>query len=113
SGTGSDGSRGIKQVHEAGGLIIVQDEETAQFNGMPLAAIDTGVVDLILPPQTIPAALRNHACESGGSPTPRSPAEKFPALEEGVERIIRLLHSEYGIDFNDYKVSTVMRRTER
>ena len=50
SGTGSDGSRGIRAIHEAGGWVIVQSEETAKFNGMPRIAIETGVVDLVLSP---------------------------------------------------------------
>ena len=48
SGTGSDGSRGIRAVHEAGGLVIVQDPFTAQFDGMPKSALDTGMTDLTL-----------------------------------------------------------------
>src|SRR3954462_11460813 len=48
SGTGSDGSRGIRAVHEAGGLVAAQTEDSAKFDGMPRSAVDTGVVDVVL-----------------------------------------------------------------
>src|SRR5690242_9243434 len=57
SGGGSDGSRGICHVHDAGGLVLAQDLESAQFDGMPRAAIDTGVVNHVLPPQDMPRLL--------------------------------------------------------
>src|SRR6185312_2806415 len=65
SGTGSDGSRGIRYVHDAGGLVIVQEAATAQFDGMPRSAIDSGVADHVLPPAAIVAALTSHAAEHG------------------------------------------------
>lgn len=57
SGTGSDGARGVQQIHDAGGLVIAQDEATARFDGTPVSAIATGKVDLVLPPPAIAAAL--------------------------------------------------------
>ena len=48
SGTGTDGSRGIRFIHENGGLVLVQQPVSAQFNGMPLMAISTGVADYII-----------------------------------------------------------------
>ncbi|HEX5443309.1 MAG TPA: chemotaxis protein CheB, partial [Pirellulales bacterium] len=60
SGSGSDGSRGIRDIHAAGGLVICESLNTAKFDGMPVNAIDTGVVDLVLPPDQIPQALMNH-----------------------------------------------------
>ncbi len=51
SGGGSDGSRGIRAVHDAGGLVVVQDTESAQFDGMPKTARDAGVADWVLPPR--------------------------------------------------------------
>ena len=77
SGTGSDGSRGLKEIHEAGGLVIVQDPDTSAFDGMPKAALATGLADLVLPPQrcrprscsirTIPSARRSARCGSTSS----------------------------------------------
>src|SRR4051812_10686759 len=61
SGSGSDGSRGIRDVHEAGGLIMVQDPDSAQFDGMPRSARDAGVAHWVLPPSEMPRVLLQHA----------------------------------------------------
>lgn len=112
SGTGSDGSRGVTYVHDAGGLVVVQEEDTAKFDGMPRAAIESGVTDLILPPQAIPAALKKFAHEAI-SPEALANEEIPSTSDQGMEQIFRLLRTGYGIDFTHYKPSTVMRRTER
>jgi len=57
SGTGSDGTMGVKAIKKMGGTVIVQDEKTAEFVGMPTAAVKTGSVDFVLPLEEIPAAL--------------------------------------------------------
>lgn len=111
SGTGSDGSRGIRAVHEAGGLVIVQDQDTAKFDGMPRNAVDTGVVDLILAPQEMPAALVQYVNQPHGRLTGDRLASAEPG--QGVEAIFQLLRQEYGLDFSHYKPSTVGRRIER
>ncbi len=107
SGTGSDGSRGVRDVHEAGGLIVAQDPATAKFDGMPRSAIDTGTVDLILAPEAIPDALVRYATSPHESPIPPV------APPAGVEAVFRLLRDAYGIDFSFYKPETVARRLER
>ncbi|MHB8902455.1 MAG: chemotaxis protein CheB, partial [Thermoguttaceae bacterium] len=110
SGTGSDGSRGIRAIHEAGGLVFAQDSDTAKFDGMPKSAVDTGVVDYVLPPERIVAAILFHVDrpeDDGGA------GAAGAVSEEGMNVIFRLLRDEYGIDFSHYKQSTVMRRVER
>src|SRR5512145_660896 len=57
SGAGSDGARGIRDIHHAGGIVLCQDEQSAGFDGMPRSARDTGVVDDVLPPAQMPTAL--------------------------------------------------------
>ena len=57
SGTGSDGSMGVKAIKKMGGTVIVQDEKSSEFFGMPFAALQTGSVDFILPLDEIPSAL--------------------------------------------------------
>ena len=57
SGAGSDGARGIADIHQAGGLVMAQEPKSAQFDGMPLSALGTGLVDLILPPAHMAEAL--------------------------------------------------------
>lgn len=111
SGTGSDGSRGIQDVHANGGLVLCEDPNTAKFDGMPVSARETGMVDLVLRAEEMAASLLDHA---------RSPHEaKLRAQEhndeplEGIEAIFELLHNQYDIDFSHYKPTTVSRRIER
>lgn len=111
SGTGSDGSRGIRAVHEAGGFVIVQDEASANFDGMPRSAIDTGIVDAVLPPREIAGAILDHV--RGAELDTKAPEEDDITPDGSVQEIFRVLHSACGIDFSFYKPNTVARRLER
>ncbi len=108
SGGGSDGSRGICDVHDAGGLVLVQDGESAQFDGMPRTARDAGVADAVMPPHEMPAFLVQHARR-----LPQSRSDVAPRSNQGMAAVYRILESEFGIDFTHYKPSTVTRRIER
>ena len=110
SGGGSDGSRGICHIHDAGGLVLAQDLDSAQFDGMPKAAIETGVVSQTLPPEDMPRVLVERGRRDPAAPAPKQDAGREP---RGLEAVYRLLETEYGIDFNHYKPSTVTRRIER
>ncbi len=109
SGSGSDGSRGIRDIHAAGGLVVCETLSTAKFDGMPISALDTGVVDLELSPDQIPQALVNHAQTMAGMPSDGSSA----ADPQGYAAIFELLNEEYGLDFSHYKSTTVGRRIHR
>ncbi|MGE0445267.1 MAG: chemotaxis protein CheB, partial [Vicinamibacterales bacterium] len=109
SGSGSDGSRGVPEISRAGGTILCQSPDTAQFNGMPLSAMRTGHVDHVLPPEEIAVALAALGRSGVAGPGPGESAEN----EHGVDAILRLLRDEYAIDFSHYKASTVVRRIER
>lgn len=109
SGTGSDGSRGIRDIHEAGGLVIAQDEETAKFDGMPRSAVATGVVDVELPPHAMPEALLEFVRHPVLSQQEAGPVTDEPSLSE----VFSLLRARYGIDFTNYRPSTIGRRIER
>src|SRR5919109_4336467 len=111
SGGGSDGSRGICHVHDAGGLVLAQDLESAQFDGMPRAAIETGVVDHTVPPQEMPRVLVEHASERSTAASGVMDGER--PQPRGLEAVYRVLETEFGIDFNHYKPSTVTRRIQR
>jgi len=111
SGTGSDGSRGIRAIHEAGGLVIVQNEETAKFDGMPRSAVDTGVADFVVPPREMPQLLMRYAQHPLSTRADGMGAA--PVSEDGMNAIFRILRDEYGIDFSHYKPNTVSRRVER
>jgi two-component system, chemotaxis family, CheB/CheR fusion protein len=111
SGGGSDGSRGICDVHDAGGLVLSQDLDSAQFDGMPRAAIETAVVDHTIPPQDMPRVLLEHVANR--RTTTSDAVEGKQPQPRGLEAVYRLLETEFGIDFNRYKPSTVTRRIER
>lgn len=111
SGSGSDGSRGVRDVHAAGGLVVTQDAATAAFDNMPNASDETGVVDITAAPYEIADALLrlvNHPLQRAAQ-TPDHPA----VPEDGIKKILRVLRDAYGIDFTYYKPTTVMRRIER
>ncbi|HET9934259.1 MAG TPA: chemotaxis protein CheB [Polyangiaceae bacterium] len=107
SGGGSDGSRGIRAVHKAGGLVVIQDVDSAQFDGMPKTARDAGVADYVLPPQEMASVLLEHVNRAG------QPSERAVARVQGMSAVYRMLEEEFGIDFTHYKPSTVTRRIER
>lgn len=108
SGTGSDGSRGIRDVHAAGGLVIAQDTESAKFDGMPKSAVETDVVDLVLSPAEMAEALLRYA----DHPL-QQPKESTLVEEHGLKRILNQLRDAHNLDFSLYKPATVMRRIER
>jgi len=109
SGGGSDGSRGIRDIHEAGGLVIVQDGASAQFDGMPRTARDAGVAHWVLAPAEMPGVLLRYAAGRTGSEPPALDAGQ----PEGIDAVYRMLQDEYGIDFTSYKPSTITRRIDR
>ncbi len=104
SGAGSDGARGIRDIHSAGGLIVSQDESTATFDGMPRSARDTGFVDLVLAPAQMPQALLDHV-RGQQAPTLADSLGNLPR-PLGVSAAFRFLQETYGIDFAHYKPST-------
>ncbi|MFK7769599.1 MAG: chemotaxis protein CheB [Mariniblastus sp.] len=112
SGTGNDGSRGIREIHDAGGLVVVQSEKSAKFNGMPRSAINTGIVDSIATIDEIPNSLIRFS-ELGNGDSKRSRLDQFAEGMETENRILHLLHVHFGIDFEQYKNDMFGRRVER
>lgn len=111
SGTGSDGTKGIKSIKEHGGLVIVQQPESAKFDGMPRSAINTGLADFILTPQGIAEEILNFSTYPAVVQD-NEIARSF-SDEELLKRIFVLLKKACGIDFTHYKRTTVTRRIER
>ena len=112
SGTGADGSLGLKAVKAKGGLVIAQDIREADYDGMPRSAIATGAVDLVLRAAKIAEALV--ARERGQVFVPEAP--KSPALksvEDFLPDIIAVLRTKTPHDFTLYKHGTLERRIER
>ncbi|QDU57588.1 chemotaxis protein CheB [Aeoliella mucimassa] len=112
SGTGSDGSRGVVDIHTAGGLVIAQNEETAKFFGMPRSAIETGVVDFALAPEDIPLAIEQYAADPPIADITDS-LHAATSEQPNLQHILTRLRDAYGLDFGYYKLSTVVRRVER
>ncbi len=114
SGTGSDGSRGLVEVHEAGGLVISQDEETAKFNGMPRSATDTGLVDFVLSPTEMPRVILDHLGRP--LPLPKGEEQGLSGARTEMDQYLAIffrLRSAFKTDFSYYKPTTVNRRIER
>jgi two-component system CheB/CheR fusion protein len=112
SGTGSDGSHGILDVHDAGGLVLVQSPDSARFDGMPQSAIHTGCVDAVLDPEDMSPALLAFARDPRGG-RDQMPARGSQSQAHGLPAILDRLHQTFNIDFSLYKPSTITRRIER
>ncbi len=111
SGTGTDGTLGIRAIKGESGMVIVQDIKSAKFSGMPQSAIDTGLVDYILPPHRMPKQLVKYVKGPFLSP---SPATKLEApLKDAMQKIFLQIRQRTGHDFSCYKSSTIRRRVER
>lgn len=112
SGTGTDGSLGVKAVKEKGGLVVVQDPVEATFDGMPRSAISTGGVDLVLMVAEIPEALQRY----GRQKYVKVSHKRLPSpdnIREAFVAIIDLLATQTSRDFSLYKQATLQRRIER
>jgi len=115
SGTGNDGAAGLEAIRSAGGLCLVQDPATAEYDGMPRSAIDTGAADTVVPPRDMGEILLRYAAAprvrpDGGEPEPQSVRE---TVEGGLPAILALLGGRYRVDFRNYKTGTLERRTQR
>lgn len=109
SGTGSDGSRGIKTIKESGGMVLIQDPESAQFDGMPNSAILTNMADFVLSPRKMAekiVQITNSRLQLNG-------------LKDDIEKekyffdILSLIQKSNGINFKYYKINTLLRRIQK
>ncbi len=107
SGNGNDGSEGIKAIKSQGGFVIAQDPETAQNTGMPLAAIETGVVDQVVIPSEMGTAIAEHLA------LPIILKAKSADDTSAFEKITELLSKGTGTDISNYKTATIKRRLEK
>ena len=113
SGTGANGSMGMKRIKELGGVALVQNPREAEFNEMPRSSIITELVDQVLPVAEIPAAIIAYRNNIGtvhiNVETEYRPDEQQRALQE----IFSQLRTKTGHDFSNYKRPTLLRRIER
>ncbi|WP_232725824.1 chemotaxis protein CheB [Qipengyuania seohaensis] len=109
SGTGADGSRGLRAIKEMGGLAVAQDPETARYDGMPVSAIATGLVDVIAKPADIIDVVSDFF--------ERGPSEKVEdearEVADRIDELCEVLRETVGHDFSRYKRSTLVRRVAR
>ncbi len=112
SGTGTDGTLGIRAIKGELGLIIAQEETSAKYNGMPRSAIATGLVDHVLAPERMPETLIeyvNHKARTKHAILPEITVQ----LTDDLNKIFILLRKQTGHDFSLYKNNTIFRRIDR
>jgi two-component system CheB/CheR fusion protein len=108
SGTGTDGSKGIEAINRAGGMVMVQEPESAKFDGMPKSAIATGFADHILTPWQMPEEILNYIDDTSSGIFHDSKVN-----EKVLEDIFKLIYKNTGCDFHNYKYPTILRRISR
>src|SRR5882724_8038135 len=116
SGTGSDGTAGLRAIKAAGGLTFAQTEESAKFDAMPRSAIRSGFVDLVLPPHEIAREIQRIADHPYIRRPPSDPEEIEKAAyrqADDLGRIFLSLKKQMGVDFSAYKEATLLRRIQR
>ncbi len=112
SGTGTDGTLGIRAIKEFGGMVMAQDSKSAKFDGMPQSATATGIVDYILPPQKMPIELKNYFKH----PYIRKVEDlevEISKDKDYLSKIISIIRDKKGTDFYNYKQATIIRRLEK
>ena len=112
SGTGTNGTQGLKEIKAAGGLILVQDPGAARFDGMPRSAIGAGLADHVLTAGDMPGALRRYF-QHGYVVSPESPQRWAAARQPEIGQLLALLRAHSGQDFRSYKPATLLRRINR
>src|SRR5262245_11437098 len=113
TGTGSDGTLGMRRIKQAGGFTIAQDPEEAEHDGMPRSAIGTGMVDAVLPISDMPAEILRFARTKPQVPIPEDGEELDGDNARILQKIFAQVRARTGHDFSYYKRSTIMRRILR
>lgn len=112
SGTGTDGSLGLKAIKGEGGIVLVQSLDTAQYDGMPRSAISMNLADYVLPAPEMGAQLMAYAAHTFGR-RPIAAIRPVNSIQDSLQKIFILLRDQTGQDFSQYKQNTILRRIER
>jgi two-component system CheB/CheR fusion protein len=112
SGTGSDGTAGVRAIKGEGGMAMAQTPDSTDFDGMPRSAIDTGMVDFVLPPAEMPGELLAYCAQAFGRVGEAVGRPHFKTSDT-LKKVFVLLRDQSGHDFSQYKQSTIVRRVER
>ena len=113
SGTGANGSMGMKRIKEMGGICLVQEPGEAEYTDMPRNSIATGLVDYVLPVAEMPGRIMAYRNQLGQVQLPAEPLDSPDRDEKALREIFTLLRTRTGHDFANYKRATVLRRIER
>ncbi len=112
SGTASDGTLGIKAIKGEGGMAMVQQPDTAKYDGMPKSAVDTGLIDFILPVEKMPDTLIRYVQHPYLELQSQIKLTDTP-IKNQMQKIFALIRTSTGHDFSHYKQTTISRRIER
>jgi two-component system, chemotaxis family, CheB/CheR fusion protein len=110
TGAGSDGSLGIRLIKECGGLTIAQDPHEAEYDSMPLSAITTGTVDLVLPVREVPNEIARYCATRPKLPSQKHAGDVPPDDDLRLGEIIEGLQRITGHDFSVYRRPVLLRR---
>jgi len=114
SGTGNDGTFGIKDIKANDGLVLVQSEESSGYNGMPKNAINTGLVDMVLTPEKMPQKLVEYFSHPQTTIARKSTINTiWNEQQKWLNKIFAILRTHLGHDFSSYKENTILRRIGR
>ncbi|MGQ1784674.1 MULTISPECIES: chemotaxis protein CheB [unclassified Saccharicrinis] len=111
SGTGTDGTLGLKEIKANEGLVLVQNRESAEHDGMPVSAFDTGITDMVLKPEEMPGKLVEYFSKPQESTGSIEPMDKVH--QKWLDKIFSILRTRVGMDFSTYKQNTLIRRINR
>jgi two-component system, chemotaxis family, CheB/CheR fusion protein len=112
SGSGSDGTQGVRAIKAEGGMAMAQNPDSTEYDGMPRSAIATGLIDYTLPPAEMASQLIAYSAHTLGKVRLRDP-QPVAKTEELLKKVFVLLRAHTGHDFSQYKQNTVSRRVER
>jgi len=112
SGSGSDGTQGVRAIKAEGGMAMAQNPESTEYDGMPRSAIGTGLVDYVLPAAEMAAQLIAYATRAL-SKAPLHDVSPAVKSDDALKKIFVLLRAHTGHDFSQYKQNTISRRIER
>ena len=111
SGTGTDGTLGLKAISAHGGVVLVQDPATAQFDGMPRSALAAGIANYVLPVEKMPEVLASYARHPYAASPGEEPHEGIPP--KALQDMLKTIKAQRGYDFGGYKRGTLRRRIQR
>jgi two-component system CheB/CheR fusion protein len=110
SGTGTDGTLGLRAIHGAGGMCMIQDADSSRYDAMPRSAMNTGLADYILPPEKMPEQLIEYVKKLSRK---KGKLELTERRADGLRKILSMVRTQTGHDFSLYKKTTLSRRIEK